>query len=59
MQNQTQKFNESNVVYQAEVQKAIQDAQLDSGKDSREYESKLRKLFAPLPLNTLPSNLRV
>ena len=43
MQNQTQKFNESNVVYQAEVQKAIQDVQLDSGKDSREYESKLRK----------------
>ena len=43
MQNQIQKFNEANVEYQAGVQKAIQDAQLDSSKDSKQYESKLRR----------------
>ena len=43
IQNQVQKFNESNVEYQAGVQKAVQDAQLDSSKDSRQYESKLRR----------------
>ncbi|MAF43323.1 MAG: hypothetical protein CMI54_04010 [Parcubacteria group bacterium] len=43
IQNQVQKFNEVNVVYQAGVQKAIQDAQLDSSKDTRQYESDLRR----------------
>ena len=43
IQNQVQKFNESNVEYQAGVQKAVQDAQLDSSKDSRQYESKLKR----------------
>tara|TARA_R100000234_G_scaffold56359_1_gene33972 strand:- start:1303 stop:2817 length:1515 start_codon:yes stop_codon:yes gene_type:complete len=43
MQNQLNIFNDANAEYQAEMQKAIQDAQSSNQKDVQEYSSKIQK----------------
>jgi len=39
MQNELNNFNELNVVFQAQLQKSIQDAQLDSAEDSQKLQA--------------------
>jgi|2_EtaG_2_1085320.scaffolds.fasta_scaffold01534_2 hypothetical protein len=67
MQNELNKFNELNVVFQAQLQKSIQDAQLDSAEDSQklqkyaselqEYQQNINKEVADFT-NTLNKNVQ-
>ena len=43
MQNQLNIFNDANAEYQAEMQKAVQDAQSSNQKDVQEYSSKIQR----------------
>lgn len=67
MQNELNNFNELNVVFQAQLQKSIQDAQLDSAEDSQklqkyaselqEYQQNINKEVADFT-NTLNKNVQ-